>query len=134
MQRKWIISGLVCAVLGYAGVAYWQMLHEGSSDRAPSALGQTINQCDLIASKAAASLPELYPFQRLEKAARQSHVLEMCMQDRGYRENPAWVKSAKQAASEAAKKQQISEDEAYETMRRQAMLVSQSDQALYWRK
>ncbi len=134
MQTKWLISAGVLAGLVYAGVAYWQMLHEGTSERAPSALGQAINQCDLIASKAAASLPELYPFQRLEKAARQAHVLEMCMQDRGYRENPAWVKRAKLAATIEAKKQQISEDEAYETLRRRAMLVSQSADAVYWRK
>jgi len=134
MHTKWLVTAGVLAGLTYAGVAYWQMLHEETTDRLPSALGQTINQCDLIASKAAASLPELYPFQRLEKAARQARVLELCMQDRGYRENPAWVKRAKQIAEIEAKKQQISADEAYETLRRQAMLVSQSDDALYWRK
>lgn len=100
-----------------------------------SPLGQTINQCDLIAMKAAADLPEALPFQRLEKAARQAHVVERCMQDRGYQENPAWVTQANVAAAKLAKQQQISTSEAYETMRRQAMLKeAPAGKPSYWRK
>lgn len=112
----------------------WQS--EGYAEgHALSPLGQTINQCDLIAMKAAAALPEALPFQRLEKAARQSHVVERCMQDRGYQENPAWVSQANLAASLLAKQQKISNSEAYETLRRQAMLQeAPAAKPNYWRK
>lgn len=100
-----------------------------------SPLGQTVNQCDLIAMKAAAELPEALPFQRMEKAARQSHVVERCMQDRGYQENPAWVTQANLEAAKIAKQQRISTSEAYETLRRQAMVqVVSNNKPAYWRK
>jgi len=93
-----------------------------------------INQCDLIASKAAAALPEVLPFQQLEKAARQSRVLDRCMQDRGYQENPAWVAAANKKAQRLAHEQGVSEAEAYETLRRQAMLQAEPQAIGYWRK
>lgn len=125
--------GLV-GVLGLA-VWYWQNLHETDQTVPRTALAQTINQCDLIASKAAAALPEALPFQKLEKAARQSRVLDRCMQDQGYRENPAWRPYALPIVRQMAAQQQVSEDEAYETLRRAAMLQAEKpDVVTYWRK
>lgn len=86
--------------------------------RALTALERVGDECELIAEKAAMSLPEALPFQKLEKAARQSKVLQMCMNDRGYVENPAWVKYAEPIAAKTAKAENISVDEAYETLRR----------------
>ena len=128
------VVGLLAVVLMIGmGVLYWQNLSEGSSDPLPSALAQTINQCDLIATKAAAELPEALPFQRLEKMARQSRVLDRCMQDRGYQQNPAWVAKANVQAGEIAHVQSISQNEAYETLRRQAMLKDEVAGTNYWR-
>ncbi|HSH87530.1 MAG TPA: hypothetical protein VK958_09825 [Methylophilus sp.] len=124
----------VMVVIG-AGVLYWQNLHEDGPEAVrSSALAQMINQCDLIATKAAAALPESLPFQKQEKFARQSRVLDRCMQDRGYQQNPAWVAQATARASEMAHTQAISQDEAYETLRRQAMLKGEATGANYWRK
>lgn len=128
------IVGILAAVLVIgAGVLYWQNLAEDPADARPSVLAQTINQCDLIATKAAAELPEGLPFQKLEKMARQSRVLERCMQDRGYQQNPAWVTQVNARANEIAHAQSISRDEAYETLRRQAMLKDEVAGTNYWR-
>jgi hypothetical protein len=123
----------VMIVIG-AGALYWQNLHEDEPAASPTVLVKTIDQCDLIASKAAAELPEALPFQKQEKFARQSRVLDRCMQDRGYQENPAWVTKANVRAGEIAHAQGISQNEAYETLRRQAMLKDETAGTSYWRK
>lgn len=130
--RVFAVLGLL--LLGYAGFWYWQSLTEISPATSHNEVSQVVNQCDLIASKAAAGLPEVLPFQKLEKAARQSRVLDRCMQDRGYQENPAWVTEATKQVQRMAHEQGISEAEAYETLRRQAMLQSASEAVSYWRK
>lgn len=129
-QVGWIV---VVGLLASAGYWYWQSLQKPVADPVQNALAQVINQCDLIASKAAAELPEQLPFQKLEKVARQSRVLEHCMQDRGYQENTAWVTAATKQAAQIASTQGVSENEAYETLRRKAMLQS-GELVSYWRK
>jgi hypothetical protein len=115
-------------------VWYWQSLTEVETGNQQTAMGQAINQCDLIATKAAAELPEALSFQKLEKAARQSRVLDRCMQDRGYQENPVWVSETNKRVPDIAREQNISESEAFETLRREAMLQSEGKLPAYWRK
>ena len=136
MKRSQVIMVLVVVVLGYAGVWYWQSLTEvePGSKQNQSEMGQAINQCDLIANKAAAELPEALPFQKLEKAARQSRVLDRCMQDRGYQENPAWVAEINRRVPDIAREQGISESEAFETLRRKAMVQADDKSPAYGRK
>lgn len=136
MKRSQLIMVLVVVLLGYAGVWYWQSLTDvdPGSTQSQSEMGQAINQCDLIATKAAAELPDALPFQKLEKAARQSRVLDRCMQDRGYQENPAWVTEINRRLPDIAREQGISESEAFETLRREAMLQSEEKLPTYWRK
>lgn len=99
-----------------------------------SELAKIGNECELISEKAALKLPEGLEFQRLEKAGRQARVLENCMRDRGYVENPAWALFAKLQAEQDAKANNVSVDEAYETLRRKYMLIYQAEKAepLYW--
>lgn len=131
LSRVLILLGLL---LGYGGVWYWQSLTEVETGNQQTEMGQAINQCDLIATKAAAELPEALPFQKLEKAARQSRVLDRCMQDRGYQENPVWVSETNKRVPDIAREQNISESEAFETLRREAMLQSEGKLPAYWRK
>lgn len=133
MKTGQVLGMLVAVFIIGVGVLHWQNLSEDPSGAPPSALAQTINQCDLIATKAASELPEALPFQKLEKMARQSRVLDRCMQDRGYQQNPAWVTKANAHASEIAHAKSISQDEAYETLRRQAMLKDEVAGTNYWR-
>jgi len=134
MKRSQVIVVLVVVLLGSAGVWYWQSLTEVEPGNQQTDMGQAINQCDLIATKAAAELPEALPFQKLEKAARQSRVLDRCMQDRGYQENPVWVSETSKRVPDIAREQGISESEAFETLRREAMLQSKGKLPAYWRK
>lgn len=133
MKISRVLIGVGILLLG-CGAWYWQSLTEIEPSKHQSDLSQTINQCDLIAGKAAAELPEVLPFQKLEKAARQSRVLERCMQDRGYQENPAWVIEANKKAERNAHEQSISQAEAYETLRRHDMLQADEKSPAYWRK
>lgn len=134
MKTLKVIATLAVMLVIVAGVLYWHNMHEEETEEMHGELAQTINQCDLIAGKAAAELPEVLPFQKLEKSARQSRVLDRCIQDRGYQQNPAWVASANAHAGEIAHAQNISHDEAFETLRRQAMLKDEGTGASYWRK
>ncbi len=134
MKTLKVIGALAVMLVMGAGVLYWQNMHEDVPETAHGELAQMINQCDLIASKAAAELPEALPFQRLEKSARQSRVLDRCMQDRGYQQNPAWVARANARAGDIAHTQNISQGEALETLRRQAMLKDEDAGTSYWRK
>lgn len=134
MRLNDIVMVLLMVGVTYAGIEYWRSLTETKSAQGMSVQAQMINQCDLIASKAAAGLPEALPFQRLEKAARQSRVLERCMQDRGYEENPAWVSAAKPAVAKLVSAEGISENEAFERLRRKAMLVQEEVGVTYWRR
>ncbi len=99
-----------------------------------SELAKVGNECELISEKAAMKLPEALAFQRLEKAGRQARVVESCMHDRGYVENPAWALFAKLQAEQDSKANKVSADEAYENLRRKYMLVYQAEKAepTYW--
>lgn len=99
-----------------------------------SELAKVGNECELISEKAALKLPEGLEFQRLEKAGRQARVLENCMRDRGYVENPAWALFAKLQAEQEAKANKVSVEEAYESLRRKYMLIYQAEKAepIYW--
>lgn len=135
MKRLGVVLSVLLTVIVMLAVLYWRNLHEGTADEARTPLALTINQCDLIASKAAAELPEALPFQKLEKYARQSRVLDRCMQDQGYQENPDWHAYIQPQIKQMAAQQQISEDEAYETLRRTAMLQAEKPEVVtYWRK
>ncbi len=122
-------------ILITSGALYWYFyLAEDTSVKTLTALEKTGDECSFISEKAAMQLPEALPFQKLEKAARKARVLNTCMQDRGYTENPQWVKNAKPVAQKNAESQQISYDEAYETLRRKAMYTFKvmSSENSYW--
>lgn len=135
MKALRVTGGVLLVLVAILAGLYWQNMTSDDGAPVATALSQTLNQCDLIASKAAASLPEALPFQKLEKAARQARVLDQCMHDQGYQENPAWVKHATDKAQLLASQQHVSENEAYETLRRTEMLqATADDHPLYWRK
>ena len=99
-----------------------------------SALAKAGAECELISDKAALKLPQGLAFQRLEKAGRQARVLENCMGDRGYQENPEWVLFAQLQAAQQVKANKMSEAEAFENLRRKYMLIYQAEKSepLYW--
>lgn len=127
----YVIGLVVLLALG----AYWYTASQQEvAPRALTALEHVGDECELIAEKAAIALPEALPFQKLEKLARKSRVLQTCMRDRGYIENPAWVKYAEPIAAKQAEAQHISMNEAYETLRRGEMktFYTSAKTPLYW--
>lgn len=99
-----------------------------------SPLAQAGVECEIIAEKAAIQLPEALAFQRLEKAGRQANVLANCIKDRGYKENPDWVSFGQLQATQLAKVDKTSINEAYEKLRRKYMLIYQEEKSepIYW--
>ncbi len=95
---------------------------------------QTIDECVGIADKSVAHMSVVVAFQALEIAGRKVRVLQNCMNDRAYIENPAWVKYAEPIAQKNATLSQVSFNEAYENFRREAMLVTTTltDRPVYW--
>lgn len=127
--------GVAIAILLGVGVYFYMDANEVEAPSTLTALERVGNECELIAEKAAMALPDALPFQKLEKAARQSRVLQTCMNDRGYVENPAWVKYAEPIAAKTAKAENISVDEAYEMLRRGKLKTFYEPDAktpLYW--
>jgi hypothetical protein len=133
-MKRLLTFGLpILAIITMAIYRYEDMGAENQSQQI-SKLEKIGDECDLIAEKAAMNLPEALPFQKLEKAGRRARVLEDCMQDRAYLENPAWTKFAKPVAQKNAQTQHISYDEAYEALRRMSMLAFKTTKGepLYW--
>jgi hypothetical protein len=133
------IFAILVPILALGGLMYYadSMAPDDQKPYQLSELAKAGSECDLISEKAAMKLPEGLEFQRLEKAGRKARVLETCMNDRGYVENPAWALFAKlQAEQEAAKLSAVSQDEAYETLRRKYMLIYQAEKSepIYWLK
>ena len=132
------IFAVLVPILALAGLMYYadSMAPDDQKPYQLSSLGQAGSECELISEKAAMTLPEELEFQRLEKAGRKARVLETCMNDRGYIENPAWALFAQlQAEQEATKtKVKVSKDEAYENLRRKYMLIYQAEKSepIYW--
>lgn len=134
MTSKRVLLTMIALAL-LAG-AYWyvQFMQADEPIAKPDALAQTINECDLIAEKAAAHLTAVVEFQKLEIIGRKAAVFKRCMGDRGYQENSAWTVFAEPLAKARAKRENTSQDEAFENLRREAMKRLQTTQAepVYW--
>ena len=134
---KGIIVVLV-PLLALAGMLFYadSMAPDDQKPYQLSGLAKVGSECELISEKAAMKLPEGLEFQRLEKAGRQARVLENCMSDRGYQENPDWVLFAQLQVAQQVKSHKISEGEAFESLRRKYMLVYQAEKSepLYWQQ
>jgi hypothetical protein len=132
------IFAILVPILALGGLMYYadSMAPDDQKPYQLAGLAKVGSECEQVSEKAAMQLPEALAFQRLEKAGRQARVLETCMNDRGYVENPAWTLFAQlQAEQEANKtKVKVSKDEAYETLRRRYMLIYQAEKSepLYW--
>ncbi len=126
-MMKWLLAGVFSISLLIAWLINMDYLFpdEGQYPNAGkiSALQTTINQCTTIAEQAAAHLKETLEFQRLEKIGRQARVMRLCMTDHGYQQSNAWTAYAKPLAKVKAQANNISVDEAYETLRRMHMVL-----------
>ena len=134
MKKTIPIIGFVAIVsfLAWFFLIYNQT--QSSSKQEVTQLERMGDECVGISEKAVIGMTPVVEFQKLELLSRKANVLKNCMADRGFREDPAWWKYAEPLAKVNASKQNISFDEAVETMRKADMLFlkKQPQRPLYW--
>lgn len=94
------------------------------------------NKCLDFGDRAVAKDIPIIEFQKLERISKRANVIATCMQDNGYKVNPAWLKYAEPIARTDAKKTNISFDEAMTNLARHDMQVfeTKAQQPSYWKK
>lgn len=99
-----------------------------------SALIKAGEDCVAISEQATAHMVPKVEFQKLELAGRKANVVVRCMQDRNFKQNPAWLSYAQPLADKNALAQNISQAEALENLKRAHMLVFTPDEhhPSYW--
>lgn len=99
-----------------------------------SALIKAGEDCVAISEQATAHMVPKVEFQKLELAGRKANVVVRCMQDRNFKQNPAWLSYAQPLADKNARAQNISQAEALENLKRAHMLVFTPDEhhPSYW--
>ena len=99
-----------------------------------SRLALTIDTCTGIADKSVTHLSAIVEFQKLEIAGRRIRVMQNCMNDKGFKENPAWVLFSESLLHKDVKPADISANESYENERRKDMFsyIATKNKPLYW--
>ena len=94
------------------------------------------NFCLGIAEKSVANRQAIVEFQKYEILGDKAMVMRKCMGDNGFEENPAWLTDNKKIIQEKIKDLQISEDEAIESLKRDAIYIfTNSDKKpFFWRQ
>ena len=124
-KKKFVYKNLMLALVLIGAVSiYWYCLSPSRPVVQDQQMMQAMNECDGIADKAVINLQEFLEFQKIEKLARKSRVMQLCMSDRGYRVNPAWLNSHQAEAHALALRENISDDAAVEELKRQHMYPS----------
>lgn len=92
------------------------------------------DECVGISENAVANMTAVVEFQKLEIQGRKINVMRLCMKDHGLVENPNWLVYAQPIALASSIKQNISQDEAIENLRRLDMMQfdETSEHPIYW--
>lgn len=93
-----------------------------------------LSECITISEKSVAHMKALVAFQQLEIIGRKARVMRNCMQDHQYMQNQKWTDFANPIAEVRAQALKISFDEAFETLRREhmVMLKPPKDTPAFW--
>lgn len=93
-------------------------------------------KCIDFGDRAVAKDTPIVEFQKLERMSKRANVIITCMQDNGYKVNPAWLKEAEPIAKAEAERTKISFDEAMINISRRDMQILEpaKDKADYWVK
>lgn len=94
------------------------------------------NFCLGIAEKSVANRQAIVEFQKYEILGDKAMVMRKCMEDNGFEENPAWLIENKKNIQEKIKDSQISEDEAIENLKKDAIYIftNPDKKLLFWRQ
>ena len=81
------------------------------------------DRCLDFGERAVANDVPIVEFQMLVRLAKKTHVIEQCMTDNGYKQNPAWLTYAQPVATVNAAKNKISISEALTSLSRADMQI-----------
>lgn len=93
-------------------------------------------KCIDFGDRAVAKDTPIVEFQKLERISKRANVIITCMQDNGYKVNPAWLKDAEPIAKAEAENAKVSFDEAMTNLSRKDMQIFEpiKNKADYWVK
>lgn len=137
MKRSYIVTaGLI---IGLILLYFWYNQPDVQTKKKLSPeqmqLTQTGSKCLDFGDRAVANDNPTIEFQRLERISKRATVINNCMQDNGYKVNPAWTQAAQEMAKNEAVKNHISIDEALVNLSRKDMQeFKETEQPLYWIK
>ncbi|CAN4276853.1 hypothetical protein MCEMSEM29_01955 [Methylophilaceae bacterium] len=94
------------------------------------------DRCLDFGERAVANDVPIIEFQMLERLAKKTNVIERCMTDNGYIQNPAWLKYAQPIAIDNAAKNKTSVSEALTNLSRADVQIFAPDEKRpeYWLK
>ena len=94
------------------------------------------DRCLDFGERAVANDVPIVEFQMLVRLAKKTNVIEQCMTDNGYKQNPAWLTYAQPLATVNAAKNKISVSEALTNLSRADMqiFVTVANRPDYWLK
>lgn len=94
------------------------------------------DRCLDFGERAVANDVPIIEFQMLVRLAKKTNVIERCMTDNGYIQNPAWLKYAQPIATDNAAKNKTSVSEALTSLSRADMQIFAPDEKRpdYWQK
>ncbi|PPD53747.1 MAG: hypothetical protein CTY10_08305 [Methylotenera sp.] len=120
------ISIILFAIM--AAILYF-LYDKSGSDSTPSLtpaqeqLAKMGDRCLDFGERAVASDVPIIEFQMLVRLAKKTNVIERCMTDNGYKQNPAWLKYAQPIATDNGVKNKISVSEALTSLNRADMQI-----------
>lgn len=94
------------------------------------------DKCQDFGERAVAGDVPIIEFQMLVRLAKKTNVIEQCMTENGYKQNPAWLKYAQPIAQDNANKNKISLSEALTSLSRADMQIfaPMANRPDYWIK
>ena len=125
-KKLLIIIGLS---LAFVANTYFYMSKDDASAKpanqtqAQAALIKIGEKCLDFGERAVAKDTPIIEFQQLEREAKRTNVIQRCMTDNGYQQNPSWLSYAQPIAKADADKANSSIDEAIVNLSRKHMQV-----------
>lgn len=123
---------LVSALIAIYLFSLFQFNHANPTQQ--TQLRKVGDECAGISENAVAKMTAVVEFQKLEIHGRKINVMRLCMKDHGFVENPNWFVYAQPISLASSVKQNISQDEAIENLRRLDMMQfdETSKHPIYW--
>lgn len=138
MKRSYIITAAL--IIGLVLLYVWYNQPDAQTKKkltpAQIQLSGIGSKCLDFGDRAVANDNPTIEFQRLVRISKRATVINNCMQDNGYKVNPAWTQAAQEVAKADADKNHISVDEALVNLSRKDMQVFSEphERPLYWVK